>query len=150
MNYYDFNNYTEVIVDGSPFDLGAMLVQKDKANDVSKVVAYASRSLSDVKQRYSQIKRETLEMEWAVKYFHLYLFGRPFTLITDHKPLESILNKPKSKLAARIERWLMRLHSYAYNVKYRPGKHNPTDYMSCHLVTHSISTISSVVAEQYI
>ena len=49
---------TEVIVDGSPFGLGAMLVQKDKPNDVSKVVAYASRSLSDVEQRYSQIERE--------------------------------------------------------------------------------------------
>ena len=35
---------------------GAMLVQKDKPNDMSKVVAYASRSLSDVEQRYSQIE----------------------------------------------------------------------------------------------
>ena len=47
MNYYDFNKYTEVIVDGSPFGLGTMLVQKDKLNDISKVVAYASRSLSE-------------------------------------------------------------------------------------------------------
>ena len=150
MNYYDFNKYTEVIVDGSPFGLGAMLVQKDKPNDVSKVVAYASRSLSDVEQRYSQIERETLAMVWAVERFHLYLFGRPFTLITDHKPLESIFNKPKSKPPARIERWLMRLQSYTYNVKYRPGKHNPADYMSRHPVKQGISTTSSVVAEQYI
>ena len=82
--------------------------------------------------------------------FHLYLFGRPFTLITDHKPLESIFNKPKSKPPARIERWLMRLQSYTYNVKYRPGKHNPADCMSRNPVKQGISTTSSVVAEQYI
>ena len=69
MNYYDFNKYTEVIVDGSPFGLGTMLVQKDKPNDVSKVVAYSSRSLLDVEQRYSQIERETLAMVWAIQYF---------------------------------------------------------------------------------
>ena len=128
MNYYDFNKYTEVTVDGSPFGLGAMLLQ-DKANDVSKVVAYAPRSLWDVQNRYSQIKQETLAMVWAVECFHLYLFGRPFTLITDHKPLESIFNKPKSKPPARIKKWLMSLQNYTYNVKYRPGKHNPADYM---------------------
>ena len=44
---YDFNKYTEVIGDGSPFGLGAMLVQ-DKLNHVGKVVAYSSRSLSEV------------------------------------------------------------------------------------------------------
>ena len=50
MNYYDFNKYTEVIVDGSPVGLGAMLVQKQNTSDVGQVVAYASRSLSGVEQ----------------------------------------------------------------------------------------------------
>ena len=56
MNYYDFNKCTKAIVDGSPYGFGAMPVQKNKAGDMGKVVTYASRSLSDVEQRYSQIK----------------------------------------------------------------------------------------------
>ena len=44
MNYYDFNKYAEVIVDG------AMLVQTHKQNVVGKVVIYTSRLLSDVEQ----------------------------------------------------------------------------------------------------
>ena len=52
MIYHDLDKYTEVIVNGSTFGLVAMLVQ-NQPDDVGKVVGYASRSLSDVEQRYS-------------------------------------------------------------------------------------------------
>lgn len=122
--YFDVNAETELVVDGSPVGLGAILVQNEKP------VAYASRALTEVERRYSQTEREALAIVWGVEHFHLYLFGNTFTLVTDHKPLEMILNNPYSKQPARIERWNLRLSQYSYRVTYRPGKDNPADYLS--------------------
>ena len=94
------------------------------------IVAYASRSLSPVEQRYSQTERETLACVWACERFHLYVYGAPFTLITDHKPLVHIFNNPKAKPPARLERWNLRLQPYNFTVRYEPGKMNPADYIS--------------------
>jgi hypothetical protein len=92
--------------------------------------------LTDVEQRYSQTEREALAIVWGCEYYHIYLFGTEFTLVTDHKPLEMILNKPYSKPPARIERWNLRLSQYKFKAVYRPGKDNPADYMSRNPYSH--------------
>ena len=55
-------------------------------------------------------------------------------LITDNKPLELIYQNPKSRTSARLERWCLRLQDYTFQVKYRPGSTNPSDYLSRHPV----------------
>lgn len=52
--------------------------------------------------------------------------------VSDHQPLKTIFNNPKSKIHARIERWRPRLQQYNFDVKYKPGKSNAADYMSGH------------------
>lgn len=59
MVYFDVNKRTHLHVDASPIGLGAVLSQVNDQNNI-EVVAYASRSLTSVEQRYSQIERETL------------------------------------------------------------------------------------------
>lgn len=49
--------------------------------------------------------------------------------LRDHKPLEVIFGE-KSKPCVRIERWVLRLHSYKFKVTYRPGKINIADPFS--------------------
>ena len=60
------------------------------------------------------------------------MFGREFTLITDHKPLELIYQNPKSHSSARLERLCLRLRDCHFTVRYRPDPENPADYLSRH------------------
>ena len=117
---------THLLVDASPVGLGALLTQNDR------VVAYASKSLTAVEQRYSQTEREALAVAWGCNHFRLYLLGAHFTVLTDHKPLVSIFNKPGSNPPARIANWIFKLQNYDYTVIYRPGENNPADYLSRH------------------
>lgn len=111
------------------------------------MICYASRSLSDVERRYSQTEKEALGLVWACEKFHQYIYGIEFELITDHRPLEFIYSK-KSKPSARIERWVLRLQSYNFRVKYMPGHTNIADPLS-RLVDKQKKT-TDTVAEDYI
>lgn len=102
--YNNVNDRTMVITDASPVGLGRLLIHFNEK--VPRVITYANRSLSFVEKRYAQTGKEALALVWAVERFHYYLYGRDkFELVTDHKALETIFN-PKSKLCARIERWV--------------------------------------------
>lgn len=149
MAYFDPNKQTEVVVDAGPEGLGAILAQKEPGTDQVKVVAYASRALSDTETRYSQTEKEALAIVWGCEKFHTYIYGTTFDMITDHKPLELIFNNPNSKPPARIERWGLRLQQYSFNVKYRPGSNNPADYMSRHPV-YPTTTKQQRLTEQYV
>ena len=66
--------------------------------------------------------------------FHRYLYGRKFTLITDHKPLTTILGPKKgipSLAAARLQRWAILLSAYDYNIHYKcTTEHGNADGLS--------------------
>ena len=73
-------------------------------------------------------------MIFGVKKFHKYVYGRSFTMVTDHKPLLSIFN-PKAAVpsvtAARMQRWAMFLSAYQYTIEYKCGKsHANADFLS--------------------
>lgn len=130
--YFDPDKHTEISVDASPVGLGAVVAQTDPANGSKHVVAYASRSLTPVEQRYNQTRCEALTVLLGCKYFHLYIYRKPVT-VTDHKPLLSIYSSPKLRPPARIERWTLLLQPYQVTVLYKQGKGNPADYISRHL-----------------
>lgn len=132
LGYYDVNDQTMLIVDASPVGLGAVLIQIARSGPKKgkpRVITYASKSLSEAEKRYCQTEKEALALVWGVEHNHFYLYGRCFDLITDHKPLEVIFG-PNSRPCARIERWVMRLQSYKYNIIYRAGKSNIADPLS--------------------
>ncbi len=59
---------------------------------------------------------------FAAKRFHQYVYGRPVTMQSDHKPLEVIMRKPLSKAPARLQGMLLQLQRYDLHVTYTPGK----------------------------
>jgi hypothetical protein len=134
--YYNPALKTRVIADAGPVGLGAVLLQ-EQGKGAWKAVFYASKSLSDVERRYSQTEKEALALVWSVERFQMYLLGREFELVTDHKPLE-VIYSPKSKPSARIERWVLRLQPYHFTVIYKPGKQNIADSLSRLLQTKDV------------
>ena len=80
--------------------------------------------------RYSQIERECLAAVYACERNRLFLYGRSFTLINDNKPLINILNNPKSNPPPRIERLLLKLQGYDFEVGYVSSQNNISEYFS--------------------
>lgn len=78
------------------------------------------------------------------------MYGKKFKVITDHKLLVSLFNNPSSKPSARIERRLLELQQYRFNVEYRSGASNPADYASRHPVGGPESHSSHVESEEHI
>ena len=62
------------------------------------------------------------------------MYGKEFTLITDHKPLKVIYGNRNAKASAQVERWILRMQLYTFKVIYKPGTDNPVDYLSRHPV----------------
>ena len=127
LGYFDKDATTLIIADASPVGLGVILIQEQQGR--KRVFSYASKSLSAVKRRYSETEKEALTVVWACERFHVYLYGIEFTLYTDHKPLETIYSS-RSKPCARIERCILRLQPYKFQVKYLPGEQNIADPLS--------------------
>ena len=78
--------------------------------------------LSDNKKKYSQIEKKALALVFGIHKFHKYLCGCHFTLITDHKPLTTILGPKQGNLpmaAARIHCWALFLSAYSYEISFR-------------------------------
>ena len=148
VSYFDVNKESIVLVDASPVGLSAVLAQRVPHSQETKIIAYASRSLTEVETRYSQTEKEALAIVWGVEHFHLYLYGAPFVLYTDHKPLEVIYANPCSKPPARIERWMLRLQQYDFSVIYKKGEENPADFMSRHPLP--TKPLHPNVADEYI
>ncbi|XP_062709384.1 uncharacterized protein K02A2.6-like isoform X1 [Aedes albopictus] len=79
--------------------------------------------------KYPPIEKEALGIVWAVERFRIYLIGITFELETDHRPLETVFTRT-SRPTLRIERWLLRLQAFTFNVVYRKGSANLADCLS--------------------
>ncbi|XP_034446667.1 uncharacterized protein LOC117764737 [Hippoglossus hippoglossus] len=103
--------------DASNRGLGAVLSQQ--VGGVDHPVLYISRKLSEREARYSTIEKECLAIRWAVDTLRYYLLGRPFTLCSDHAPLQWLHRMKDAN--ARITRWYLALQPFKFKVIHRPG-----------------------------
>ena len=113
--------------DPSQYGIGAV-ISHVFPNGEEKPIAFASRTLNKSERNYAQIEKEALSIVSEIKKFHQYLYGRKFLLVTDHKPLVTLLG-PKSGIptlaAARLQRWVILLSAYQYEIEYLSKKKNP-------------------------
>ena len=109
LSYYDKTKPIFIEVDASGQGLGAVLLQGSvsseelkqasqtdgkylKFRNKLKPIAFASKSLSEAEQRYSNIERELLGVVWAIQHFNHYTFANKINIISDHKPLQPLFS----------------------------------------------------------
>ncbi|XP_055918537.1 uncharacterized protein K02A2.6-like [Eupeodes corollae] len=120
LTHYNPNLPIKVAADASNVGLGAYIAHTFPDGS-EKVIMHAARSLAPAETRYSQIEKEAAAIIFAVKKFHRMIFGRKFTLLTDHKPLKAIFGNKKgipTHTANRLQRWALILMMYDFNIQY--------------------------------
>lgn len=118
---YDEKGRLILACDTSPYGVEAMISHvMDDGEECP--IASASRKRTKSERNYSQIEKEALGIVVRVREFHEYLYGQPFHLFADHKPLVTILG-PKAAVptlaAARMQCWAAILQVYNYQEEYR-------------------------------
>jgi hypothetical protein len=64
---------------------------------------------------------------WGIEHFDVYLIGKQFTLVTDHRPLEH-LGSGHTKTLNRLQHLML---EYDFTIEYRVGEDNAVaDYLS--------------------
>ncbi|CAB3989970.1 Transposon Tf2-9 poly, partial [Paramuricea clavata] len=106
--------------DASSYGAGAAL--SHVINGEHQPIAFASCTLTEAQRNYSQLEKEAFSIIFGLKRFHQYLCGNSFTILTDHRPLLTLLGPHCSvpaHTASRLQRWALILASYHYKIEYR-------------------------------
>jgi hypothetical protein len=120
--------YYVLDTDASYGSIGAVLSQVQEGEE--KVIAYASHKLSKSERNYCITRKELLAVYRYVIHFKHYLYGRRFTVRTDHQALTWLLNWDRPNTSQYCT-WRAELEYYDMEVVYRPGKdHGNADALS--------------------
>ncbi|XP_048480662.1 uncharacterized protein K02A2.6-like [Plutella xylostella] len=118
--HYDASLPLILSVDSSAYGLGCVLAQRG-ADGVERPVSCASRTLNEHELNYSQFDKEALAIVFGVMKHHQYLYGRHFTLRSDHRALSFIFGKNKGipqTAASRIQRYAVLLAAYNFDIEF--------------------------------
>ena len=126
----------ELAVDASGYGAGACLSQIQDGQ--RRVISFNSMSFSAPQRRYSTIDRELAAIRWGVKYFKPFLFGVPFVLYTDHRPLTYMHNMSSEN--SRVARTLRELSEFDFEIRYVRGSDNEA--------ADTLSRLPSLLSEQ--
>ncbi|KAL5475306.1 hypothetical protein EMCRGX_G027394 [Ephydatia muelleri] len=122
--HYEPDRELVLACDASEYGVGAVLSHHFEEG-FDRPIAFASRTLAPAERKYSQLDKEALAIVFGVDKFHQYLYGRHFTILSDHKPLQYLfaVDRPIPQMVSpRVQRWALTLSAFDYTISFRAGK----------------------------
>jgi RNase H-like domain found in reverse transcriptase len=119
----DFTKPFIVCTDTRDHGVGAVLVQKQEVPGIGEAEVIAmSRHLLERERHWASVEKEAFANIQACKTFFPYLYGRTFTVVTDHKPLQWLASIKEP--TGRLMRWSLWLKLFNMTIGYCTGKTN--------------------------
>ena len=101
-------------------------------------ISYASKNCQRQNQITPILRENCLVLFFAVTHFKHFTYGRPVTVISDHKPLVSLFKKSLTSSSPCLSRMLLQILDYDLNIVYQEGsKMHLSDDIS-RLSTHKL------------
>jgi hypothetical protein len=113
---------TRIITDASDTAVGAVIEQQQSSGSW-RPLAFFSRKLDNAQKNYSAFDRELLAIKLAIGHFRHYVEGRPFHILTDHKPLTSALASATDR-SPRQTRHLSYIAEFTTDIRHIDGSAN--------------------------
>ena len=110
------------MTDASDTAVGAVLQQN--IDNTWRPISFFSRKMTPAETRYSTFDRELLAVYLAIKHFRHFLEGRPFHVLTDHKPLTFALNTRSDRYSSRQARQLDYISQFTSTIRHVQGTEN--------------------------
>ncbi|KAH9151545.1 hypothetical protein AeRB84_005864 [Aphanomyces euteiches] len=123
----DFDLPFSIWVDASHIAVGAVLMQKQQ--NLNRVIAYASQSLTKAQQKWISKEMGISEIEcwgivWSTQKFRPYIDRRLFAIYTDHEALTWLFNTGSRSGNHKLVRWAMEIQGLDYTIIHRPSELN--------------------------
>jgi hypothetical protein len=113
--YPDFLKPFEIYTDASSTQLGAVITQDNRP------IAFFSRKLSKMQQKYSVMEIELLAIVETLKEFKRMLWGQDIKVYTDQK---NLTRDALGLTSDKVYPWRLLLEEYAPQIIYVKGIHN--------------------------
>ena len=141
--HYNSKKVPVICCDASDLGIAAVLCHEIDTGsgyeDTLAPVMFKSRTLTPAEKNYPILHRELLAVVFAFEKFYKYVLGKHTKLFTDHKPLVPILKAGLSlaTVTTRVQRYLLRLNPFDFQVFYLKGKHNALADFPSRFPTHA-------------
>lgn len=120
LQYPNFDNEFIIKVDASSLGCAGVLLQE--RNGIDLPVAYFSKSFQKAEKNKAIIEKELLAIYHSIVAFRPYIYGKKFTVYTDHKPLIYLFTM--KNIASKLVRIKLELEEYDFDILHIKGKDN--------------------------
>ncbi|CAM9999853.1 unnamed protein product, partial [Choristocarpus tenellus] len=110
LHFPDFSKEFFIHVDVSNVGTGAFLAHKNE--DHFDIIAYHSALLSPSQHKYSATQKECLAVILTIQHWRPYIWGKHFTVITDHSALRRLHTMQST--SNLLTRWALALQSFDF------------------------------------